>query len=318
VRLKGISTMHNTISGVGGSLTALATPFRDTRVDWNALSRLSERQIERGTAALIVCGSTGEAAALILPEYVHAVRTVAEAAAGRVPVIAGCTALATTAAVALGIEAASTGADALLCAVPPYVKPTQEGIIAHIRAIAHATDLPVVLYDVPSRSGVAITDDTVARLHDAELIVGLKDATADLSRPPRLHARCGDTFLQWSGDDATAPAHRAMGGIGCISVTANVAPALCALMHRAWDNNDLGRFAALRDLLDPLHAALFQESNPIPVKAALASLGLCADEVRLPLTLATPSTQERLLAVMPPIMLAEEHAAQRAAFAMAG
>jgi hypothetical protein len=148
------------------------------------------------------------------------------------------------------------------------VKPTQEGIIAHIRAIAHATDLPVVLYDVPSRSGVAIADDTVARLHDAELIVGLKNAKADVSRPTRLRARCGDAFMQWSGDDATAPGYRAMGGIGCISVTANVAPALCA-MHGAWDNGDLGKFTALRELLDQLHAVLFRESNPIPVKAAL-------------------------------------------------
>ena len=309
--------MRDSISGVGGSLTALATPFRDTHVDWNALSRLAERQIDRGTAALIVCGSTGEASALILSEYARAVRTTAEVAAGRVPVVAGCTALATAAAVAMGIEAASAGADALLCAVPPYVKPTQEGIAAQIRAIAHATDLPVVLYDVPSRSGVAITDDTVARLHDAELIVGLKDATADLSRPTRLRARCGDAFMQWSGDDATAPGYRAMGGIGCISVTANVTPALCSLLHRAWDNGDFGKFAALRDLLDPLHAALFNESNPIPVKAALASLGLCSNEVRLPLTRATLTTQERLLAVMPSVMLGEEHAAQQPVFALA-
>jgi 4-hydroxy-tetrahydrodipicolinate synthase len=302
---------------VGGSLTALVTPFHDAHVDWTALSRLSERQIDRGTAALIVCGSTGEAASLILSEYGRAVHTVTDTAAGRVPVIAGCTAMATTAAIALGIEAASAGADALLCAVPPYVKPTQEGIATHIRAIAHATDLPVVLYDVPSRSGVAITDDTVARLHDAELIVGLKDATADVSRPTRLRARCGDAFMQWSGDDATAPGYRAMGGIGCISVTANVAPALCAMLHYAWDTGDLGKFTALRELLDPLHAVLFKESNPIPVKVALASLGLCADEVRLPLTRATLATQEKLLAVMPPVMLAEEHAARQQFFAVA-
>jgi 4-hydroxy-tetrahydrodipicolinate synthase len=310
-------TMHNPISGVGGSLTAIVTPFRNSGVDRTALARLSERQIDRGTAALVVCGSTGEAAALILPEYAHAVSTVAEVSAGRVPVIAGCTAMASSAAVALGAEAASAGADALLCAVPPYVKPTQEGIFAHIRAIAHATDLPIVLYDVPARSGVAIADDTVVRLHDAQLIVGLKDATADLSRPTRLRARCGEAFLQWSGDDATAPAYRAMGGIGCISVTANVTPALCALLHRAWDNGDGGKFAALRDLLDPLHAVLFKESNPIPVKAALASLGLCTEEVRLPLTRAALATQERLLAVMPPVMLAEEHAAQQPVFALA-
>jgi 4-hydroxy-tetrahydrodipicolinate synthase len=313
----GVTTMRNPIAGVGGSLTALATPFHETRVDWEAVARLSERQIDRGTAALIVCGSTGEASALVQSEYARAVYGVVEAANGRVPVIAGCTAQSTSAAIALGTEAATAGADALLCAVPPYVKPSQEGIFAHIRAISHATDLPVVLYDVPSRSGVAISDDTVARLNDAELIVGLKDATADLSRPTRLRARCGEAFMQWSGDDATAPAYRAMGGIGCISVTANVAPALCALLHRAWDNGDLSRFAALRDLLDPLHAALFVESNPIPVKAALASLGLCSGEVRLPLTRAGLATQERLLTVMALVMQAEEHAARRPALALA-
>jgi 4-hydroxy-tetrahydrodipicolinate synthase len=315
--MKGTISMRTPISGVGGSSTALATPFRDTRVDWDALRRLSERQIERGTAALIVCGSTGEAAALTQSEYARAVYTVVRTAHGRVPVIAGCTAPSTAATIALGIEAEAAGADALLCAVPPYVKPTQEGIFAHIRAVAHATDSPIVLYDVPSRSCVAISDDTVARLHEAELIVGLKDATADLARPARLRARCGDTFMQWSGDDATAPAYRAMGGHGCISVTANVAPALCALLHRAWDNGDRARFAALRDLLDPLHAALFVESNPIPVKAALANLGLCGGEVRLPLTRATLATGEKLLAVMTPVMQAEEHAARRPMLALA-
>jgi 4-hydroxy-tetrahydrodipicolinate synthase len=308
--------MRNLVFGVGGSLTALATPFRDTLVDWEAASNLAERQIDRGAAALIVCGSTGEAATLTLPEYSRLVHVVVEAASGRVPVIAGCTASSTATAVELGREAASAGADALLCAAPPYVKPTQDGVVAHIRAVAHATDIPIVLYDVPSRSGSAINDDTVARLRDAELIIGLKDATADLSRPTRLRARCGDAFMQWSGDDATAPAYRAMGGLGCISVTANVAPALCALMHRAWDNGDLGRFATLRDLLDPLHAVLFKESNPIPVKAALAGLGLCSDEMRLPLTRASLATQERLLAVMQPVVLAEEHAARQQAFAL--
>lgn len=310
--------MRRSISGLDGSLTALATPFRDSCVDEDALSRLSERQIDRGTAALVACGSTGEAASLTASEYARAVRVVVGASNGRVPVIAGCTATSTAVAISLGIEAATAGADALLCAVPPYVKPTQEGIFAHIRAIAHATDLPVVLYDVPSRSGVGIHDDTVVRLRDAELIVGLKDASADTSRPVRLRARCGDAFQQWSGDDATAAAYRAMGGTGCISVTANVVPALCALLHRAWDRGDLVRFAALRDMLDPVHAVLFAESNPIPVKAALAQLGLCRDDVRLPLSRATPATQQKLLAVLAPVMSAEEHAAGRAAMALAG
>lgn len=309
--------MRIPLTGVGGSLTALATPFRQTRVDWDALSRLSERQIVRGTAALIACGSTGEAAGLTQPEYSRVVHAVVEAAAGRVPVIAGCTASSTSAAVALGIEAATAGADALLCAAPPYVKPTQDGIFTHIRAISHATDLPVVLYDVPSRASVAIADDTVARLYEAQYIVGLKDATADLSRPTRLRARCGDLFMQWSGDDATAPAYRAMGGNGCISVTANVTPALCALLHAAWDSGDLPRFSELRDLLDPLHAALFVESNPISVKAALASQKLCTNEVRLPLTRATPATEAKLRAVLAPIMAAEEPATSRPVLALA-
>ena len=283
--------MRNHISAAGGSSTALATPFRDMKLDGRALSALVERQIDRGTASLVVCGSTGEAAALSPSEVECAVRIVVDSAAARVPVIAGCTAASTSATVELGIAAAASGADALLCAPPPYVKPTQEGIFAHIRAVAHATDLPIILYDVPSRAGVAIADDTVARLHDAQLILGIKDATADLSRPPRLRARCGDTFLQWSGDDATAPAHRAMGGFGCISVTANITPALCALLHQAWDNAELARFAALRDLLDPLHKVLFMESNPIPLKALLKSLGLCGHHVRLPLLPASPGTR---------------------------
>src|SRR5215472_11038308 len=241
------------IHGLSGSLTAIVTPLRDGDVDWKSLAQMAQRQIERGTAALVVCGSTGEAGTLILEEYGQAVRTVCAVAVGQVPVIAGCTALATSTAVAMGQEAASAGADALLCAAPPYVKPTQDGVVAHVRAIAHATDLPIVLYDVPSRSGVPISDETVVRLHDAELIVGLKDASADVSRPIRLRARCGEALIQWSGEDATAAAHRAMGGTGCISVTANVAPRLCAMMHQAWDCGDLGRFSALRDLLDPLH-----------------------------------------------------------------
>ena len=143
-------------------------------------------------------------------------------------------------------------------------------------SVARAANVPVVLYDVPSRSSVAISDDTVARLHEASLIIGLKDATADLSRPTRLRVQCGDVFMQWSGDDATAPAHRAMGGIGCISVSANVVPALCVLMHRAWDNGDLGRFATLRDLLDRLHAycsrrAIRSRSRRLPVSGCAAT-----------------------------------------------
>jgi len=310
--------LPNPMLGIGGSLTALVTPFRDTELDLPALARLVARQLVRGTTGLVVCGSTGEAQSLSAAEFSRAAAGVVEAAAGKVPVIAGCTSASTAASLALAAAATLAGADLLLCAVPPYVKPTQDGIFAHIRAIADSTALPVLLYDVPGRSGVAIADATVARLFDAGLIIGVKDATADLSRPPRLRALCGDGLVQLSGDDATAAGYRAMGGGGCISVTANVTPALCAVLHRTWDSGDRRGFAAARDLLHPLHAALFLESSPIPVKAALSQLGLCGDEVRLPLTRSTPATQERLLRLLFNLMVSEEHAAGRAAYALAG
>jgi 4-hydroxy-tetrahydrodipicolinate synthase len=290
--------MLKALDGIGGSLVALPTPFQDRSIDEAALIALVERQITRGTAALVACGSTGEASSLTQQEAAEVVRIVVRSAAGRVPVIAGCTAACTERSIALAVDANRAGADALLCAPPPYSKPTQDGIAAHIRAVAQAAKLPIVVYDVPSRTGVAIADVTVARLFEDGLIVGIKDATADLSRPPRLRVLCGDALLQYSGDDATAAAHRAMGGAGCISVTANVAPALCAKLHLAWDEGDLAMFARVRDLLDPLHAALFAESNPIPLKAALAELGLCSHTVRLPLTQAEPATVARLRDVM--------------------
>lgn len=307
--------MVHALTTITGSLTALPTPFLEADIDEAALIALTHRQISAGTAALVACGSTGEASALTRQEAEAIIRIVVTAAAGRVPVIAGCTASNTQQSVALAMDAARAGATALLCAPSPYVKPTQDGIAAHIRAVADATGLPVLAYDVPSRTGTALADATIARLFADQAIVGIKDATADLSRPPRLRALCGEGLLQYSGDDATAAAYRAMGGAGCISVTANVVPAMCAELHRAWQDSDLANFAMLRDRLDPLHAALFQESNPIPLKAALHALGLCQDTMRLPLTSAVTETQVRLRQViktleaterflMPPVRLA--------------
>jgi 4-hydroxy-tetrahydrodipicolinate synthase len=298
--------MASPLGSIASSAVAVPTPFRDNRVDIEALARLCERHVARATSAIFVCGSTGEAASLSLSEHAQVVSVAAEAVAGRLPIIAGCTASATDVAVALAAAAARAGADGLLCAAPPYSRPTQEGIIAHMRAVAHVSDLPLVLYDVPSRSAIQIADGTVAALYEQGLIGAIKDATADLSRPPRLRAICGDALVQISGDDATAAAYRAMGGHGCISVSANVTPLLCALLHRAWESGDLASFACLRDLLHPLHAALFIESNPIPVKAALEDLGLCASTVRLPLTQAVSSTRDRLRRVLGAVMEAEE------------
>lgn len=289
---------------LGGSIVAIATPYSETGLDIDALHRLCLRQIRSGTSAIVVCGSTGEASALSPVEHALAIRTAVAAANGRVPVIAGCTAAATSVSLSLAAHAAREGADALLCAPPPYVKPTQPGIIAHMRGVAEASNLPLILYDVPSRTGVAIADQTVATLFERGLVVALKDATADLVRPLRLRALCGTALIQLSGDDATAGPYRATGGSGCISVTANLTPALCAALHQAWNSADLEAFVRFQLLLDPLHAALFRESNPIPLKAALEALGLCSGATRLPLTRAgveTRETLQRLLARLMPI-----------------
>ena len=295
------------VSTLEGSLVALVTPFRSGHVDGGALFKLCERQIRSGSVGLVVCGSTGEAPSLSIAEHGRVVAIAVEAASGRVPVIAGCGASATKGAVHLAIAAARHGASALLCAPPPYTRPTQDGITAHVRAVAHASGLPIILYDVPGRTGVAIADATVARLFECGLIAGIKDAAGDLSRPVRLRALCGDGgVLQFAGDDATSPAHRAMGGHGCISVTANLVPSLCATMHRAWRDGDLGEFGRIRDLLSPLHHALFAESNPIPIKAALEMAGLCEGELRLPLTRASKATIEALSALLPAVLAAEE------------
>ena len=303
--------------GLRGSMTALATPFSQGMVDQAAFVRLCQRQITRGTTALIVCGSTGEAAAMQAAEQATLIRLAVETANGQVPVIAGCAGSCSEAAAGIASLAAKSGAAALLCAPTPYVKPSQEGIIAHMRLLAHASDLPLILYDVPGRAGVAIRDETVATLFSRGLAIGLKDATGDLSRPPRLRALCGTDFCQLSGDDATAAAYRAAGGHGCISVTANLTPLLCSLMHRAWDTSDLTLFASIRDLLAPLHDALFNESNPIPLKAALGVLNLATEEVRLPLLRAAASTRDRLAELLGRIMNREEWMTSHQHYALA-
>jgi 4-hydroxy-tetrahydrodipicolinate synthase len=309
--------MRQTHLVLGGSMTALATPFKDGLIDEAAFVRLCRRQIERGTTALVVCGSTGEAAALSPEEQATLIRLAVMTASGQVPVIAGCGGPSTEAAASIASLAAACGAAALLCAPTPYVKPSQEGIMAHMRMLAHISDLPLIVYDVPGRVGVAIKDETVATLFERGLAIGIKDATADLGRPPRLRALCGPEFRQLSGDDATAAAYRAAGGHGCISVTANLAPSLCASLQLSWDSGDLASFARNRDLLAPLHDALFIESNPVPLKAALALLNLTTSEVRLPLIRATEATKDRLADILAHVMSREEWTASHRRYALA-
>jgi 4-hydroxy-tetrahydrodipicolinate synthase len=286
--------MSNFCGRLTGSLTALVTPFRDGAVDEAALVRLTERQIAAGTTGLVACGSTGEAPALTEAEHARVVSVVVAASAGRVPVIAGVGAPNTEQACQLAKNAAASGADALLCAPPAYIKPTQTGIIAHFSAVARASALPLVLYDIPGRCAVGLTDETILRMAETGCVVALKDASGDLSRPVRLKARLGNLITQLSGDDATVSGYLAMGGDGCISVTANVAPEHCALLHRAWQTGDFETFKTQTRLLAPLNHALFLESNPIPVKAALEWLALIRGEVRLPLTEAESLTVREL------------------------
>ncbi len=256
---------------LSGYAPSLPTPFHDTgELDSTALEWLCHRQIEDSAAALVVCGTTAEAPTLRRAEHDSIVRIAVGASRGRIPVIAGAGSNSTSQAIELAKDAEAAGADAVLSVVPYYNKPTQSGMYAHFRAIAGATGLPVILYDVPSRTVCGLADDTVARLAEMPRVIGLKDATGDLSRPLRLRALVGSQFRLLSGDDATALAFFAQGGDGCISVTSNVAPGLCRAMHSAWTQGQIARAQQLALVIARLTAALFRESNPAPVKYALS------------------------------------------------
>jgi 4-hydroxy-tetrahydrodipicolinate synthase len=262
----------------------LPTPFdKDGRVDTLAFEELCARQINQGAAALVVCGTTGEAPTLSDVEQASLVRVAAGVAKGSVPVIAGAGGNASAHAIELTEAAEAAEADALLSVVPYYNKPSQAGLLAHFRAMAAATGLPIILYDVPSRTACGLADETVARLAENPRFIGLKDATADITRPPRLRAIVGPEFRLLSGDDATALAFLAMGGDGCISVTSNIAPGLCRDMYHAFASGRTSEAQGLAPAVGRLTAALFRETNPVPVKYALSLFGLMSPRVRLPL-----------------------------------
>ena len=268
---------------IRGSIPALITPFRGGRVDEDALAGLAAHQISEGSHGLVPCGTTGESVTLSLEEHVRVVEICVEAAAGRVPVIAGAGSNDTAHAVELARRCKAAGADAVLVVAPYYNKPSQDGLVAHFGAIDDAVDIPIIIYNVPGRTAVDIAVETVGRIAQLKNVVGIKDASADLSRVARHRAVCGDDFILLSGEDPTAVGFNAQGGTGCISVTANVAPALCAQMQEA---TLVGDFAAARTIdakLSALHKALFVEPSPAPAKYACSLLGLCTDEVRLPL-----------------------------------
>lgn len=266
-----------------GSCTALITPFDGEKLDESAFRKLVSRQIEEGTSALIPVGTTGESPTLSHDEHKRVVELCIEETAGRVPVIAGAGSNSTAEALDFAHHAASAGADGLLVVTPYYNKPPQSGLKRHYLAIAEAVSLPLIIYDIPGRSVVAMNDDTMADLAAHSNIIGVKDSTQDLSRPTRLLNRIGPGFCQLSGEDGTALPYRAAGGHGCISVTANIAPGLLARMHRAWDQGDIETAMAINARLMPLHEALFCEASPGPVKYAASLLGLCDAGLRAPL-----------------------------------
>lgn len=281
-----------------GSITALVTPFRDGSVDEKAFQEFVAWQIAEGSHGVVPCGTTGESPTLSHDEHKRVVELCVEVSKGKVPVIAGTGSNSTDEAIALTRHAKKAGADAALVVAPYYNKPSQEGLFRHYEAIAKAVDLPIVVYNIPGRSVVNISVETFARLAKLPGIVGVKDATADLARPLQMRVAVGPEFCQLSGEDATATAFLAQGGVGCISVTSNVAPKLCAQMHEAWAKGDLETCFAIRDRLMPLHDAMFCETSPAPVKYAASLLGKCDPTVRLPLVEASDAARQKVRAAM--------------------
>ena len=265
------------------SYTALLTPFKDNKVDYSSYKELIDFQINNGTHGLVPVGTTGESPTLSHDEHKKLIEVCIEQSNGRVPVIAGAGSNSTSEAVDFVKHACSAGADGLLVVTPYYNKPTQSGLLAHYNELIKHASKPIIIYDIPGRSVIQMTDETMAKLAQDQFIVGVKDATADLTRPTRLQNIIGDNFIQLSGEDGTALAYLAAGGHGCISVTANIAPNLLSQMHNAWKQGDINTAQEINKKLMPLHDALFCETSPGPLKYAASLLGICSSDARLPI-----------------------------------
>jgi 4-hydroxy-tetrahydrodipicolinate synthase len=274
-----------------GSIPALVTPFKSDKVDEAAYEKLIERQIAAGSAGLVPVGTTGESPTLSHDEHMRVVELCVKGANKRVPVIAGAGSNSTREAIELAQHAEKVGADALLTVTGYYNKPSQEGILAHFKALHEAVGIPLVIYNVPGRTCSEISVETLGALSQLSRVIAVKDATADLARVARQRIACVEGFTQLSGEDITAVGFNAMGGSGCISVTANVVPELCAQMQAACAAGDWQKAVTIQDKLTPLHDALFSDTNPTPVKYALGKMGLIEPEVRLPLV--APSQSAR-------------------------
>ena len=274
-----------------GSFTALVTPFRNGSLDESAFRQIVDWQVAEGADGLVPAGTTGESPTLSPEEHRLIVEWCVDQSAGRVPVIAGAGSNSTAEAIALSIQAEKAGADAILVVTPYYSKPTQEGLYRHFKAINDAVSLPIIMYNIPGRSVVDLSVNTMKRLFELENIAGVKHATGNVARVCEQRLAMGTGFNQLSGDDATALGFMTNGGHGCISVTANVAPRLCAKFQQACLKHDHVTAVALQDRLAPLHTALFLETSPAPVKFAMSMLGKCAETLRLPLVPVTEATR---------------------------
>ena len=290
--------MSPAVERIKGSITALITPFKNGEIDEPAFKRLVEWQIAEGTKGLVPVGTTGESPTLSHKEHMRVVELCVETARGRVPVIAGAGSNATREAIELTRHAKQVGADAALSVAPYYNKPTQDGLYRHFAAIAEAVDLPIVLYNIPGRSIVEISVETMAKLAKIPNIVGVKDATGNLARASRDRDALPKSFVRLSGDDATALGFNAHGGVGCISVTSNVAPRASAEFQDACSTGDYAKALAIQDRLMALHDALFCEASPAPTKYAASLLGLCDEEVRLPIVPMSGKGRETVQAAM--------------------
>ncbi len=282
-----------------GSFPALITPMKNGEVDELAFRKFVNWQIEQGSHGLVPVGTTGESPTLTPEEHKRVIEICIEEARGRVPVIAGTGSNSTMEAIEYTEHAKEAGADAALVVVPYYNKPTQDGLYAHFKAIADAVDIPIFVYNVPGRTVANISVETLARLsNDCKNIIGTKDASADLTRPSRQRLASGKDFIQLSGEDGTALGFNAHGGVGCISVTANVAPRLCSALQEATLKGDYAAALTLQDRLMPLHHAMFVETSPGPVKYAASLLGLCEPDARLPMVPVVESTKKAVREAM--------------------
>ncbi|MGD9830195.1 MAG: 4-hydroxy-tetrahydrodipicolinate synthase [Hyphomicrobiaceae bacterium] len=293
-----------------GSFTALITPFKGGKVDEPAFRRLVDWQIDEGTHGLVPVGTTGESPTLSHAEHKRVVELCVETAKGRVPVVAGAGSNSTAEAIDFSLHAQEAGADAVLIVTPYYNKPTQEGLYQHFKAINDAISIPIVIYNIPGRSVIDMTVETMARCFELKHVVGLKDATANLARASQQRLAMGKGFNMLSGEDATVLGFMAHGGHGCISVTSNVAPRLCADFQNACLAGDYAKALDLHDRLMPLHDALFVETSPGPVKYAASRLGLCSAETRLPMAPISDAARKAVDAAIASVGLLQPKAAE--------